>query len=95
MSDFRIDVDRMRDLVTKLDQADDRMRGVCERLGKVGPNGLGTGDLDEACDEFQSQWGDGIKRIADASKTMHEKLALTLEAYTANEDETKKVFDGK
>ncbi|WP_431965556.1 WXG100 family type VII secretion target [Actinacidiphila sp. bgisy160] len=95
MSDFRIDVDRMRDLVNKLDQADDRMRGVCERLKKVGPNGLGTDDLDDACDEFQSQWGDGIKRIADASKTMHDKLELTLEAYTANEDETKKVFDGK
>ncbi|MEU8570157.1 hypothetical protein AB0C51_17705 [Streptomyces pathocidini] len=92
MSDIKIDVDRMKVLLNKLDQADDRMRGACEKLQKVGPTGLGTDGLDNACDDFQDDWGDGIKRIADASGKIHEGLKKTLESYESNEEETRKGF---
>jgi uncharacterized protein YukE len=90
--DIRIDVDGMKALINQLDQADDRMRDACARLNKVGPTGLGTDGLDEACDDFQDDWGDGITRIADASKALHEGLKKTLELYEANEQETSKGF---
>jgi hypothetical protein len=95
MSDFRIDVDRMKALLNKLDECDDRMRGASRKLKQVGPKGLGTDGLDDACDEFQSQWDDGITRIADAAKEIHKNLKLTLDAYEAGEDANTKVFTGK
>jgi hypothetical protein len=95
MSDITIDVDRMKTLLNRLDQVDDRMRGAQERLNKVGPKGLGTDGLDNACDDFQDAWGDGIKRIADASQKLHEGLKKTLESYEANEEELRKGFSGK
>ncbi|WP_353945075.1 type VII secretion target [Streptomyces sp. HUAS MG91] len=87
MADFQIDTDRMRTLINRLDQVDDRMRGAQQRLNKVGPTGLGTDGLDNACDDFQDDWGDGIKRIADAAKTLHEGLQKTLDAYEATEQD--------
>jgi hypothetical protein len=92
MADIRIDVGGMKGLINQLDQVEERMRDACARLNKVGPNGLGTDSLDDACDDFQDDWGDGITRIADASKNLHEGLKKTLELYEANEEETSKGF---
>ncbi|EDY60794.1 MULTISPECIES: type VII secretion target [Streptomyces] len=95
MADFQIDVDRMKTLINRLDQVDDRMRGAQQRLNKVGPKGLGTDGLDNACDDFQDAWGDGIKRIADASKTLHEGLQKTVEMYQTTDQELQKGFSQK
>ncbi|MFH8346245.1 WXG100 family type VII secretion target [Streptomyces sp. NPDC018045] len=94
-NDFRIDVERVQKMLTKLSDADDRMRDAQKRLNKVGPKALGTEGLDDACDEFQDQWGDGIKRIADAAKDIHERLKATLDAYQAGEEENRKMLSGK
>jgi hypothetical protein len=92
MADFKIDVDRMKSLIDRLDQVDDRMRGAQRRLNKVGPKGLGTDGLDNACNDFQDDWGDGIKRIADASKQLHEGLKKTVESYEMTDQELQKGF---
>ncbi|MGY5134055.1 WXG100 family type VII secretion target [Streptomyces nigrescens] len=94
-TDFKIDVERIQALLKKLGNADDRMRDAQQRLNKVGPKTLGTDGLDDACDEFQDQWGDGIKRIAGAAKEIHEKLKLTLDAYKAGEEENAKLMGKK
>ncbi|MEU3540051.1 type VII secretion target [Streptomyces paromomycinus] len=94
-ADFEIDVERVQALLKKLADADDRMRDAQRRLNKVGPKVLGTDGLDDACDEFQGQWGDGIKRIASAAKEIHEKLKLTLDAYQAGEEENAKMMGKK
>jgi hypothetical protein len=95
MADFQIDVDRMKTLINRLDQVDDRMRGAQERLNKVGPKGLGTDGLDSACDDFQDDWGDGIKRIADGAKQLHEGLQKTVESYQATDQDLQKGFSQK
>ncbi|MFG2223939.1 WXG100 family type VII secretion target [Streptomyces sp. NPDC048644] len=94
-TDFKIDVGRIQEILNKLANADERMRDAQRRLNKVGPKALGTDGLDDACDEFQGQWGDGIKRIADAAKDIHEKLGLTLDAYKAGEEENAKMLGKK
>ncbi|MFJ3955048.1 type VII secretion target [Streptomyces sp. Je 1-4] len=94
-ADFKIDVERVQGMLNKLANADDRMRDAQHRLNKVGPKALGTDGLDDACDEFQGQWGDGIKRIADAAKDIHEKLKMTLDAYKAGEEENAKMLGKK
>ena len=95
MADFQIDVDRMKTLINRLDQVGDRMRGAQERLNKVGPKGLGTDGLDNACDDFQDDWGDGIKRIADGAKQLHEGLQKTLESYQTTDQDLQKGFSQK
>lgn len=95
MADFQIDVGRMKTLINRLDEVDDRMRGAQQRLNKVGPKGLGTDGLDNACDDFQDDWGDGIKRIADASKELHEGLKKTLESYESTERDLQQGFSQK
>ncbi|MCX4829784.1 hypothetical protein OG785_09985 [Streptomyces sp. NBC_00006] len=90
--DFQIDTDRMKTLIGRLDQVDDRMRDAQQRLNKVGPKGLGTDGLDDACDDFQDDWGDGIKRIADSAKTLHEGLQKTLDAYLTTDQDIQKGF---
>jgi hypothetical protein len=92
MVDIRLDTGGMQGLINQLGQVEERMRDACSRLNKVGPKGLGTDGLDNACDDFQDDWGDGITRIADASKTLHEGLKKTLELYETNEDDTRKGF---
>ncbi|MET9290532.1 hypothetical protein [Streptomyces sp. NPDC003077] len=94
-TDFRIDVERVTGMLGKLATCDERMRDASKRLQKVGPKALGTDGLDDACDEFQSQWGDGIKRIADAAKDIHERLQATLDAYKAGENENAKMLGKK
>ncbi|MEU7180726.1 MULTISPECIES: WXG100 family type VII secretion target [Streptomyces] len=94
-TDFKIDVQRVQGMLHKLANADERMRDATGRLKKVGPKALGTEGLDDACEEFQSQWGDGIKRIAGAAKEIHEKLKMTLDAYQAGEEENAKMLGKK
>ncbi|MFF4604543.1 hypothetical protein ACFY12_17670 [Streptomyces sp. NPDC001339] len=94
-TDFKIDIGRVQQMLNKLSDADDRMRDAQKRLKKVGPKALGTDGLDDACDEFQGQWGDGIKRIADASKDISERLKATLDAYKAGEEENAKAMGKK
>lgn len=94
-ADFKIDIQRIESILKKLAEAGDRMRDAQKRLNKVGPKTLGTDGLDDACDEFQDQWGDGIKRISDAAKDIHERLKLTVDAYKAGEEENSKLMGKK
>ncbi|MEU5130125.1 hypothetical protein [Streptomyces mobaraensis] len=74
MTDFKLEDEGAKQILRRLDEAAGRMREACDKLKKVGPTGLGTKGLDDACDYFQDHWHDGIKRIADGSKKMHSAL---------------------
>lgn len=85
-TDFRIDIERAEQVLNKLGESSERMEQARARLKKVGPKTLGTESLDEACDTFQSEWEDGIKRIEDASKDIKERLKTTIDAYKAGDE---------
>lgn len=85
-ADFRIDVERAEHVLNKLGESSERMQQARNRLKKVGPKTLGTDGLDDACDTFQSEWEDGIKRIEDASKDIKERLKTTIDAYKAGDE---------
>lgn len=85
-ADFRIDIERAERVLNKLGESTERMQQARTRLNKVGPKTLGTEGLDDACDTFQSEWEDGIKRIEDASKDIKDRLKTTIEAYKAGDE---------
>jgi hypothetical protein len=87
---FSVDVDKMQKLLEKLGHVEQTMTVASKKLKNVGPNGLGSEGLDHACDEFQSQWDDGITRIAKASAAIHDKLQQTITTYDDNEKNTAK-----
>ncbi|MDI3418060.1 hypothetical protein [Streptomyces luteolus] len=92
---FQIDTVAVQRIVEKLDECDERMEQARKRLKNVGPKSLGTNGLDNACDTFQSEWEDGIKRIEDASKDIRERLQATIDAYKAGERKTAEGFGAK
>lgn len=85
-ADFRIDIERAQQVLNKIGESAERMEQARTRLKKVGPKTLGTDGLDDACDTFQSEWEDGIKRIEDASKDIKDRLKTTIDAYKAGDE---------
>lgn len=82
---FKIDIVETQRIVTRLEECDERMQRARERLKNVGPKTLGTNGLDNACETFQEEWEDGIKRIEDAAKDIKDRLQTTIDAYKAGE----------
>jgi hypothetical protein len=92
---FRIDVPRVERMVSELDECTERMQEARGRLKRVGPTALGTDDLDDACDTFQSEWEDGITRIQKSAREIRDGLKTTLDAYRAGEETNAKNFGQK
>lgn len=92
---FQIDITATERALHKLEECDERMQQARKRLKNVGPKTLGTNGLDNACDTFQSEWDDGIKRIEDAAKDIKDRLRTTIDAYKAGEESTAKGFGAK
>jgi hypothetical protein len=92
---FRIDVPRVEKMVDKLGECSERMEQARTRLKKVGPKTLGTDGLDDACDTFQSEWGDGITRIEKSANDIRDRLKTTLDAYIAGEEANAKSLGHK
>lgn len=94
--DLKVDDDKMRLLVHRLRESDDRMQGAVRRLEKAGPKGLGTEALDEACAEFQGQWENGIDKIGKATRKVTDGLRSALELHMGNDARVARIFaDGK
>lgn len=92
---FQVDIAETERILRKLDECGERMRQARKRLKNVGPKTLGTNGLDNACDTFQSEWDDGIKRIEDAAKDIKDRLRTTIDAYKAGEEATAEGLGGK
>ncbi|MGA5584556.1 hypothetical protein [Streptomyces sp. WAC00469] len=62
-------------LITDLSECADGMRTAMKALKDIGPKGAGSGELEQACDDFQDKWSHGIKLIADATHGITGKIA--------------------
>ncbi|MBT2491161.1 hypothetical protein J7E96_22075 [Streptomyces sp. ISL-96] len=94
-SGFQIDIQDAEKALRKLTDAPERMQQARDRLKKVGPKTLGTEGLDQACDTFQSEWGDGIKQIEKASQDIKDRLGATIDAYKAGDKANAEGFGAK
>jgi hypothetical protein len=92
---FKIDVAAAERMLDKLEECGERMQQARKRLKNVGPKTLGTNGLDNACETFQSEWDDGIKRIEDASKDIKSRLRSTIDTYKKSEEATAEGFGAK
>ncbi|MFC8449966.1 WXG100 family type VII secretion target [Kitasatospora sp. NPDC057223] len=90
---FRIDIDRMSAVSRQLGECGERMRSVTKRLEHMGDSKqMGTKSLDNACEDFEDEWHDGIGRMAKMAESLHKGLDTTLKSYADNESGTAKGF---
>ncbi len=92
---FQIDIAKTERMLDRLEECNERMQQARKRLKNVGPKTLGTDGLDNACDTFQSEWDDGIKRIEDAAKDIKDRLRSTIDTYKKSEEATAEGFGAK
>ncbi|SCK56606.1 hypothetical protein H181DRAFT_05273 [Streptomyces sp. WMMB 714] len=92
---FQIDIAKTERMLDRLEECNERMQQARKRLKNVGPKTLGTNGLDNACDTFQSEWDDGIKRIEDAAKGIKDRLRSTIDTYKKSEEATAEGFGAK
>ncbi|MEU9310109.1 hypothetical protein [Streptomyces sp. NPDC048256] len=84
---YKVEFEALARLVVDLAECADGMRSAMRKLKDIGPAGTGSGELEEACDDFQEKWGYGIELIADATGGITEKVALSGRLYQRLEDE--------
>lgn len=80
MSDLEVDVDGLESLVTTVDA----VRKGLENTPKLVSNHrdeVGSSDVSNALDHFQSHWHDGRRHIADNAKTMTGMLSEAVKQF--------------
>jgi signal transduction histidine kinase len=82
---FSVEVQDLDRLLKQLHNSQDDMRKALGALKEVGPKSTGSQALDNACDEFHDSWDTAIKKIADGTQQIEEKLRATKDNYEATE----------
>ncbi len=75
MSLLKVCGDELTGLAGRLDSSSQRMDQVRRALDSANSAGLGSGELDGACEDFSGSWGYGVGRLGqcagDASGFLH------------------------
>ncbi len=61
------------------------MRKALDALKDTGPTSMGAEALDNACDEFHDSWDNAIKKIADGTQAIEDKLKQVRQNYASVE----------
>lgn len=85
---FKVEVEDLGRLLKALHDSQDNMRKALNALKDVGPKSTGSEALDNACDEFHDSWDDAIKKIADGTQAIEERLKQTKNNYEQTEQVT-------
>lgn len=85
MSEFRVELAEMRQLVRDLNDCADELEHGLNALRDIGPKGLGYDFFDDACEHFQDRWDDGLGKIRDSVKGVHGGLKKVMENYEKTE----------
>lgn len=78
---FRVDIDQMRAMITKLRYAETAMRDAMGAMHGASPDNVGTKKLDGACNEFQKKWKYGLGQIEKDIDATLEGLTEVLTLY--------------
>lgn len=78
---FLVDVSALKQLITTLSEAAERMHVANARLRAATASDLGGHGLDHAAGGFQDRWEYGIGKISDASERMTDSLREAKELY--------------
>ncbi|MER6912131.1 hypothetical protein ABT354_10700 [Streptomyces sp. NPDC000594] len=79
--DLRVDTDGLTRLATALDASLTALAEARAALERAGAGGLGTAELDTACDGFQQRWEYGAKRLRARVHSVHDGVRFSAREY--------------
>lgn len=68
MSDFAVDLDALTQIISSLNQSDEQLETAMRAMSDKSGANLGTGQLNDAADDFQHKWAYGVKQIESMVK---------------------------
>ncbi|GCD44304.1 hypothetical protein [Streptomyces paromomycinus] len=89
---FKVEADNLGRLLKDLHDSQDNMRKALSALKDTGPKSTGAEALDNACDEFHDSWDNAIKKIADGTQAIEEKLKQVKQNYESLENALRDAF---
>ncbi|MFS8202682.1 hypothetical protein ACLVWQ_28855 [Streptomyces sp. CWNU-52B] len=93
-----VDGDELERFMKMLNKSTDSLKGVRKALSEATVTGLGTDDLDSACEGFQADWKYGSEEIGKQTEDLAEIIGKSRDSYRevdkALEEALKKTGDG-
>ncbi|MEU8570150.1 type VII secretion target [Streptomyces pathocidini] len=86
---FNVDTGELGHFTRTLDGARNALDEVRKSMADATPEGIGTKELDDACNEFQDHWKYGSEQIAEQAK----KLAETVKQSKENYEEVERALE--
>lgn len=94
-----VDGDELERFMGLLKKSSTSLKGIRKALSDATVTGLGTDDLDSACEDFQEDWKYGTEQIGEQTEDLAEIIGKSREAYLevdkALEEALKKGRGGK
>jgi hypothetical protein len=83
--DLHIDPHDAQRIAHRLAEFEHRISSLRSRLEKYGRNTLGTQGLDDACDDFQDRWDDGLIRLKKAAGAISGNFDKAMREYASTD----------
>jgi hypothetical protein len=94
-----VDDDELADFMKLLKQSSNSLKGLRRALSDPTISGLGTDDLDAACQGFQEDWKYGTEEIGEQTEELAKIIGQSKKSYNevdkALEEALKKAKEGK
>lgn len=81
MPDFTVDVGGLAALGKNLDRTNDNIDSATKKLADLGPDSIGSDELDRACADFRDDWKEGLELIREAVDEIRDGLDQATEGY--------------
>ncbi|GAA1238765.1 hypothetical protein GCM10009676_24190 [Prauserella halophila] len=81
MADFTVDVGGLEALGTDLDRTCENIDTATKKLADAAKDSIGTAELDEACEDFRSEWEEGLSKLREAVDEIRGGLSEAQKAY--------------
>ena len=76
-----VDGDELGRFMRMLNKSTDSLKGVRKALSEATITGLGTDDLDTACEDFQEDWKYGSEEIGKQTEDLAEIIGKSRDSY--------------
>lgn len=94
-----VDGDELAHFMKLLKKSGTSLKGLRKALSDATVTGLGTDDLDSACEDFQSDWKYGTEQIGEQTESLAKIIGQSKDSYgevdKALEEALKKARNGK
>lgn len=78
---LKTDGDELAHFMKLLNRSTDSLKGLRKALSDATITGLGTDDLDSACEDFQSDWKYGAEEIGEQTEDLAKIIGQSKDSY--------------